>query len=283
MIEIERKFLVTALPDGLSDELFIQQGYLAYEDNLEIRLRRSGDMRFLTIKEGSGLVRQETETEISPDQFDQLWPVTAGRRLEKYRSQIRIGAHKIDLDRYIGELAPLMVAEVEFASIEESERYEKPGFLGREITGVDAYKNLFLALHGLPLHSALDQQIAALPYLMRGKQLYIVLVTNSTQTRWIIPKGQQEPDMPRHNVAVMEALEEAGVIGHCTPRLHLACRQKGERTLHIYPLKVTTILKKWPEIGRRRRRVVTLDKALKMISDPELCRCIKRLSYRLQI
>lgn len=281
MIEIERKFLVTTLPNDLTDEICIQQGYLAHEDNLEIRLRRTGDMRLLTIKEGSGLSRQETEVEISHDQFDQLWPVTEGRRLEKLRSQIRVGAHKVEVDRYIGDLAPLMVAEVEFTSIEESERFEKTSFMGREVTGVDAYKNLFLALHGLPANSTFEHQIAALPYLIRGGQLHIVLVTNSTQTRWIIPKGQQEPDMPRHNVAVMEALEEAGVIGSCIPRLHLACHQKGERTLDIYPLKVTTILKKWPETGRRRRRVVTLDKALKLISDPELCRCIKRLASRL--
>ncbi len=282
MIEIERKFLMTSVPDGLSGEDFIQQGYLAYEDNLEIRLRRFGDTRLLTIKEGTGLLRQETEIGLSPDQFDQLWPVTAGRRLEKFRSQIRIGTHKVEVDRYIGNLSPLMVAEVEFTSIEESERYEKPDFIGREVTGVDAYKNLFLALHGLPVKSTFEHQIAALPYLIRGGQLHIVLVTNSTQTRWIIPKGQQEPDMPRHNVAVMEALEEAGVIGSCTPRLHLACHQKGERTLHIYPLKVTTILKKWPEISWRRRRVVSLDKALKLISDPDLCQCIKRLATRLQ-
>ncbi len=281
MIEIERKFLVTTLPNDLKDEVCIQQGYLAYEDNLEIRLRRAGDMRLLTVKEGSGLSRQETEIAISSDQFDQLWPATEGRRLEKFRSQIQIGAHKVEVDRYIGDLAPLMVAEVEFISIEESERFEKSSFMGREVTGIDAYKNLFLALHGLPSNSNFEHQIAALPYLIRGGQLHIVLVTNSTQTRWIIPKGQQEPDMPRHNVAVMEALEEAGVIGSCLPRLHLACRQKGERTLHIYPLKVTTILKKWPEIASRKRRVVSLDKALKLISDPDLCRCIKRLATRL--
>jgi len=281
VIEIERKFLVTTLPNDLKDEVCIQQGYLAYEDNLEIRLRRAGDMRLLTVKEGSGLSRQETEIAISSDQFDQLWPATEGRRLEKFRSQIQIGAHKVEVDRYIGDLAPLMVAEVEFISIEESERFEKSSFMGREVTGIDAYKNLFLALHGLPSNSNFEHQIAALPYLIRGGQLHIVLVTNSTQTRWIIPKGQQEPDMPRHNVAVMEALEEAGVIGSCLPRLHLACRQKGERTLHIYPLKVTTILKKWPEIASRKRRVVSLDKALKLISDPDLCRCIKRLATRL--
>ncbi|RNC69009.1 MAG: CYTH domain-containing protein [Desulfuromonadales bacterium] len=283
MIEIERKFLVTSLPDGLMDETLIQQGYLAHDEHehMEIRLRRYGKKQFLTIKEGAGLSRRETEVEITRRQFDQLWPSTEGRRLEKKRSCIRVGGYKVEVDQYLGELEPLVVAEVEFSSVEESERFEKTYFMGREVTGVDAYKNLFLALHGMPENDTSEHQIGALPYLMRGGRLHFVLVTNSTQTRWILPKGQPEPGMSRHDVAVMEAMEEAGVIGSCIPRLHLACRQSGERTLQIYPLKVTTILKNWPEMGWRKRMVVPLDKALKMISDPNLSLCVQRLANRL--
>jgi CYTH domain-containing protein len=283
MIEIERKYLVKSLPEGLTGEIVIQQGYLAHDEqeHLEIRLRRYGKKHFLTVKEGAGLSRRETELEITLRQFDQLWPYSEGRRLEKKRSCVWVGGYKVEVDQYMGDLEPLVVAEVEFSSVEESERFEKPLFMGREVTGVDAYKNLFLALHGMPESSETEQQIGAFPYLMRGGRLYIVLVTNSTQTRWIIPKGQPEPDMSRHDVAVMEAMEEAGVIGSCTPRFYLTCRQKGGRTLQVYPLKVTTILKKWPEMGWRKRMVVSLNKALKMITDPELSECVQRLAHRL--
>jgi hypothetical protein len=79
----------------------------------------------------------------------------------------------------------------------------------------------------------------------------------------------------------MEAMEEAGVIGSC-PLGHRPsnCRSR-EKMLFVYPLKVTTVLKKWPEMDWRKRAVVTVDKALKLIREPELSLCIQRLSSRL--
>lgn len=281
MIEIERKFLVKSLPAELPAGALILQGYLAHDEQMEVRIRQYGNNHFLTVKEGSGLLRRETEIEISPQQFLALWPSTEGRRLEKVRSLIDHGAFTVELDRYRGDLEPLLVAEVEFASVEESESFEKPGYFGQEVTGVEAYKNFFLATHGIPDGSALEYQIAALPYLFRRGSLHLVIVTNSAQSRWIIPKGQPEPDMPRQDVAVMEAMEEAGVIGSCVPGLRATYHRKGEKALHIYPLKVTTVLKKWPEMEWRKREVLPVNKALKMISDPELTDCIKRLISRL--
>lgn len=280
-LEIERKFLVNYLPVHMPEGTRILQGYLACDEQREVRIRQYGDTCFLTVKEGAGLKRRETEIEISPEQFQALWPSTEGRRLEKARSLVKYGAFQVEVDRYMGELEPLLVAEVEFSSVEESETFTKPDYLGREVTGEESYKNLALAIHGIPDGASLGYQIGALPYLYRGGRLHIVIVTNSAQTRWIIPKGQPEPHMPRQDVAVMEALEEAGVIGSCGPGLRVSCQRKSEKTLYIYPLKVTTVLKKWPEMGWRKRAVLPIDKALKMISDPELIECIKHLSSRL--
>jgi 8-oxo-dGTP pyrophosphatase MutT (NUDIX family) len=201
--------------------------------------------------------------------------------LEKVRSVVSYGSFQIEIDRYAGELEPLIIAEVEFSSLEESESFQKPDYLGQEVTGEEGYKNLSLAIHGIPDGPALEYQIGALPFLLRGGRLHLVIVTNSTQTRWIIPKGQPETDMPRQDVAVMEAMEEAGVIGSCVPGLRVAYHRKGEKTLYIYPMKVTTVLKKWPEMEWRKREVLPVNKALKMISDPDLSECIKRLTTRL--
>ena len=66
MIEIERKFLVTALPADLPSGALILQGYLAHDDHMEVRIRQYRNNHFLTVKEGSGLTRRETEIEISP-------------------------------------------------------------------------------------------------------------------------------------------------------------------------------------------------------------------------
>ena len=281
MEEIERKFLVKSLPAGLHGEKPILQGYLAHDEHMEVRIRQYGDKHFITVKEGGGLKRRETEVEISAQQFQALWPSTEGRRLEKVRALVDHGAFRVEVDRYLGALAPLLVAEVEFSSVEESESFVKPDYLGREVTEVEAYKNLSLAMHGIPDGPALDYQIGALPYLFRAGRLYLVIVTNSAQSRWIIPKGQPEADMSRQDVAVMEAMEEAGVIGSCLPGLRAPCHRKGEKALYIYPLKVTTVLKKWPEMDWRKRAVLPAHKALKLISDPELSQCIQRLTSRL--
>jgi len=281
MIEIERKFLVKSLPAKMQGGMPILQGYLAHDEHMEVRIRQYGKKHFLTVKEGFGLMRRETEIEISPRQFQALWPSTEGRRLEKVRSLVNHGAFQVEVDRYLGDLEPLLVAEVEFSSVEESESFEKPDYFGQEVTEVEAYKNISLAIHGIPDDLALECQIGALPYLFRGGRLHIVIVMNSAQSRWIIPKGQPEPDMSRQDVAIMEAMEEAGVIGSCLPGLRMPCHRKGEKTLFIYPLKVTTVLKKWPEMDWRKRMVIPVNKALKMISDPELSDCIQRLISRL--
>lgn len=281
MIEIERKFLVKSLPEGLQEGRPIMQGYLAHDEHTEVRIRQYGGNHFLTIKEGSGLTRQETEIEISPLQFQALWPSTAGRRVEKVRSLVRHGGFQIELDRYLGTLEPLLIAEVEFSSVEESERFVKPDYFGQEVTEEEAYKNLSLAIHGIPDALTLKCQIGALPYLIRRGVLHLVIVTNSAQSRWIVPKGHPEPGMTRQEVAIMEAMEEAGVLGSCVPGFHATCYRKGENPLNIYPLKVTSVLKKWPEMEWRKREVLPVQKALKMISDPELSNCIQRMVSRI--
>lgn len=281
MMEIERKFLVKSLPAELPEGIPILQGYLAHDEQMEVRIRQYGKKHTLTIKEGRGLSRRETEIGISGSQFRALWPSTEGRRLEKTRSVLKCGAHQVEVDRYLGELAPLVVAEVEFSTVAESEGFKKPEFLGDEVTEVEGYKNLFLATHGIPDDSSLDFQVGALPFLFRSGRLHLVIVTNSNQSRWIIPKGQPEANMSRPDVAVMEAMEEAGVIGRCLTGLHVSYRHKGEKRMYIYPLKVTTVLKKWPEMDWRKRMVLPVQKALNMISDPELAQCLQRLTARL--
>jgi len=153
-LEIERKWLVADPPaDALAvagDQ--IRQGYLAIAgDGTEVRLRRRGERCFLTVKSAGGLVRGEREVEISPEQFDALWPATDGRRLEKLRRVLDGGGGaRIELDVYAGALSGLVVAEVEFADPDAAARFDSPGWFGREVTGEPAYKNQRLAVDGLP-------------------------------------------------------------------------------------------------------------------------------------
>ncbi|MDO8551653.1 MAG: class IV adenylate cyclase [bacterium] len=151
--EIERKFLVKTFPDNLDQypSLEIIQGYVAItNEGAEVRIRKAGNRCFLTVKRGSGEVRDEIEIKIPKKQFNLLWPATENRRLEKVRYFVPFGGQTIELDMYRGPLEGLVVAEVEFDSPEESAAFVGPQWFGRDITEEEIYKNKRLALHGLP-------------------------------------------------------------------------------------------------------------------------------------
>lgn len=150
--EIERKFCVQKMPDLTACKgVEILQGYLSVgEDGTEIRLRRKGEQFYQTVKQGEGVQRTEVEVELSRAQFDSLWLLTEGRRVEKVRYEIVEGTWTIELDVYRGRLKGLVVAEVEFETLGESARFVPPLWLGREVTDDDRYKNAVLANKGTP-------------------------------------------------------------------------------------------------------------------------------------
>ncbi len=150
--EIERKFCVQKMPDLTAcTGIEISQGYISVGENgPEIRLRRKGERFYQTVKQGKGVQRTEVEVELSRAQFDTLWLLTAGRRLEKVRYEIPEGVWTIELDVYRGHLKGLVVAEVEFETLDESSRFVPPPWFGREVTDDDRYKNATLAHKGTP-------------------------------------------------------------------------------------------------------------------------------------
>jgi adenylate cyclase len=148
-VEIERKFLIERLPDeaGRASSRRIDQGYVALDQGAEVRLRRHGDDLWLTIKGVGGLARVEEEFALGADQFDSLWPLTEGRRIEKTRHELPGG---VEVDVYDGALAGLIVAEIEFGSEAESAAFEPPEWFGAEVTNDPRYKNRALAVDGRP-------------------------------------------------------------------------------------------------------------------------------------
>ncbi len=151
--EIERKFLVNNLPSELDRHPHseIIQGYLMITDNdVEIRVRKKGGRYYHTVKSGTGLVRKEVEKEITEAEFLEHWPETQGKRVLKVRYDIDYEEFLIELDIYSGDLAGLVVAEVEFDSKEQSSHFEPPEWFGEEVTLDERYKNKNLALNGKP-------------------------------------------------------------------------------------------------------------------------------------
>jgi len=150
--EIERKFLITELPPDIDNHSFkeILQGYIVITDGKEVRIRKKGNSYYQTVKIGEGLIRKETEIEISKEQFETLWPLTESLRIEKIRYEINYMEYLIELDVYSGLLADLVVAEVEFQTEVESKSFIPPDWFGSEITDDERFKNKNLALLGIP-------------------------------------------------------------------------------------------------------------------------------------
>jgi CYTH domain-containing protein/CHAD domain-containing protein len=149
--EIERKFLVAEMPGGESGRTEIEQGYLALDEETEVRLRRAGVDFFLTAKSGHGEVREEVEVPIDPGAFARLWNLTKGRRVSKTRHYVPLGEElRAELDVYDGALDGLRTVEVEFDSREDAERFQPPPWFGEELTGDARYANQTLATVGLP-------------------------------------------------------------------------------------------------------------------------------------
>ena len=153
-MEIERKFVLERLPDGLErhPHAHIEQGYVAIDANgTELRVRRKADKRLMTVKAGAGLRRTEVERELDAEAFDALWPLTDGRRVVKTRYDVPLdGGLTAEVDVYDGALDGLLTAEVEFPDEAASEAFAPPGWLGREVTGDSRYANRALAVSGLP-------------------------------------------------------------------------------------------------------------------------------------
>ncbi len=153
-VEIERKYLVDALPDGLeisrSDR--IEQGYLAIgADGVEVRVRRRAGRSTLTVKSAPGELRVEEEIPIDDRRFESLWQLSDGRRISKTRHLVPLAPGlTAELDVYDGPLEGLLTVEVEFPSLEASARFVPPDWIGREVTGDPRYANQSLALRGSP-------------------------------------------------------------------------------------------------------------------------------------
>lgn len=160
-MEIERKFLVVAdrVPADLSAGVPILQGYLAQEGDVEVRLRITPVEATLTVKAGKGLSRTEVEAVIAPTDAEALWVHTDGRRIDKRRTRVTLGANVAEVDLYAGDLTGLCTAEVEFANEQSAATFVPPDWFGADVTGQSAWSNASLARHGrseLPRHPSGD-------------------------------------------------------------------------------------------------------------------------------
>lgn len=145
--EIERKFLVTQQGWRSGDVTTYRQGYLSLDKDRTVRVRVAGNTVYLTAKGiTKGASRQEFEYEVPlHDAIVMLDTLCHRPLIEKRRYRVRYGGLDWEIDEFSGDNTGLVVTEVELES--EDQPCDRPGWLGKEVTGDPRYYNANLVQH----------------------------------------------------------------------------------------------------------------------------------------
>lgn len=148
MQEIERKFLVLneAFKLTATNKKNIAQGYLNTNPNRTVRVRIANDKAFLTVKgkgNDTGMTRFEWEKEIPVNEAQSLLLLCEKGVIEKTRFEIPVGNHVFEVDEFYGKNQGLVMAEIELSH--ENEPFEKPSWLGKEVTNDQRFYNAYLS------------------------------------------------------------------------------------------------------------------------------------------
>lgn len=145
-MEIERKYLIDQIPFDLSEypSRKIEQGYLCTEP--VVRIRRDGEDYYLTYKSKGLMVREEYNLPLTRDAYEHLKPKADGRIITKERFLIPLDdTLTIELDRFEGDLAPLLLTEVEFQDEDSANAFVPPDWFGEDVTFSSKYHNSTLS------------------------------------------------------------------------------------------------------------------------------------------
>ena len=146
-MEIERKFLIKELPENLSRYAFhtLEQGYLNTDP--VVRVRREDDDYYLTYKGKGFLAREEYNLPLNAEAYAHLFEKADGNIIRKKRHLIPIEGSglTIELDVFDAPFSPLILAEVEFESVERAQTFVPPEWFGEDVTENREYSNSYLS------------------------------------------------------------------------------------------------------------------------------------------
>lgn len=149
----ERTWLVRSLPHPLPTGVLVVQGYLVADDGVAVQVRRSCTQPVIAIRACGAGARTELAWDLTPAQFDAVWPLTRRARVEKVRHEVRIGPRTTAVDVFAGPLAGLALVSV--ALVDDT--FTAPDWFGEEVSGDPRFAEAVLARDGLPAgHRPID-------------------------------------------------------------------------------------------------------------------------------
>lgn len=146
-LEIERKFLLAsdAWRAAVERSVPMRQAYLG-GTGVSVRIRIAGDRALINIKQNRlGMAREEFEYPVPMDDGLRLTALAGGGRVEKTRHYLHVGGMLWEIDEFEGDNQGLVVAEIELQSADQA--FERPDWLGREVTDEERYYNVALSTH----------------------------------------------------------------------------------------------------------------------------------------
>lgn len=144
-MEIERKYLIKSVPEHLEQypSRFLEQGYLCTSP--VVRIRQDQSHYELTYKSGGMMVRQEYNLPLTQEAYEHLKAKVDGRLITKRRYLIPYQSYTIELDIFEQDLAPLILAEVEFPTEADANNFTPPDWFGEDVTFSTLYHNSVLS------------------------------------------------------------------------------------------------------------------------------------------
>lgn len=122
------------------------------------------------------------------------------------------------------------------------------------------------------------KQYGVIPYVQDGDKIKFVIITSRTNSYWIFPKGNLVKKKDKFESACQEAWEEAGVTGVIDKKVTFAFDYQDHGRHHkikLYPMKVEKVSDDWPEKSSRKRKVVSPEKAVKLVEIDGFAECLK--------
>jgi adenylate cyclase len=148
-IEIERKFLLANnnWREAVKTSFRIRQGYMGEVGKASVRIRIQGEQANINVKSATlSMRRMEYEYDIPLNEAQEmLEQLCEHPQVNKTRYIVEQGKHKWEIDEFYGENEGLLVAEIELS--DEAEAFEKPEWIGKEVTEDPRYYNVNLIKH----------------------------------------------------------------------------------------------------------------------------------------
>lgn len=151
-MEIERKYRIYNPPADYKSfpHHLLEQAYLSTAP--VVRIRREDDEYYLTYKSKGLLAREEYNLPLTKESFEHMLPKADGIVIRKNRYLIPIAGTDltIELDEFLGEYEGLILAEVEFPTLEEAEHFTAPDWFGTDVTLTGEFQNSRLSQEKVP-------------------------------------------------------------------------------------------------------------------------------------